>query len=282
MEHREPNDAWTLYDVDVSYTTDSYEKARKKAKAIEEEIIFMSESEKELERGARPKKPAKRLDDDYVALGHRGKKRCLSLPKPPPCRVSISSTEKQPSLSLPSSPQPPSLPLDPVMQFTAWDRYVVSALENIKEELAVLKRMVAGLTTTTNTISAPDGLNLPLKSTDDIVPLEAQLEDKSFQQQLVLFLSTVGGMDVAGATRRVLATIMTNEVAMKLNWVGHGGKMAFQTLKLCKVMCEAVRRSIMPPPKDAEIEQVAKVWLRNARDRSGGRKQRLMQSLKKK
>ncbi|KAG7461528.1 hypothetical protein MATL_G00192030 [Megalops atlanticus] len=73
---------------------------------------------------------------------------------------------------------------------------------------------------------------------------------------------TIGGIDFQTSTRRVMTTIFTNELAIKLNWVGHGGKMVFQSLKLSQVLCDAVRRGgTNPVPQDSVIENVAKLWL---------------------
>lgn len=58
-----------------------------------------------------------------------------------------------------------------------------------------------------------------------------------YQTLQTVYLGTIGGGDVASTTRRVMSTLMTNELATQLNWMGHGEKRGFRSLKLCKVVC---------------------------------------------
>ncbi|KAL1005005.1 hypothetical protein UPYG_G00053300 [Umbra pygmaea] len=65
-------------------------------------------------------------------------------------------------------------------------------------------------------------------------------------------------------------------IATQLIWNGSTHKRPFQNLRLRRVVTEAVRKcSFQPSPPDSEIENEIKVWLRNSRDRAGGRKKRV-------
>ncbi|KAG9339168.1 hypothetical protein JZ751_024026 [Albula glossodonta] len=99
------------------------------------------------------------------------------------------------------------------------------------------------------------------------------------QKRAEQITGTIGGIGAQNSKRHMMATIFTNELLIKLRWVGHGGKMAFQCLKLSQVLCDAIRRGgINPVPQESFIENMAKLWLRNGRDRCGGRNGRLSHS----
>ncbi|KAG7459317.1 hypothetical protein MATL_G00209380 [Megalops atlanticus] len=258
-EMKLPEASWVPYHIEIVYSTDNYMKAR-------ENRSLQCESEKDLQRGDRSRRLSKRYHEIEPGLISKRKHVAAfpiqqSLPKPPR-PISFSNyknpyaEERSNATSKPCSPAPcssPSPQLSPV-----------ASLPEIQQRAEQIT----------------EGITLPLRTLEDISSLETQLEDKTCRQELVLYLGTIGGIDIQTSTRRVMATIFTNELAIKLNWVGHGGKMAFQSLKLSQVLCDAVRRGgINPVPQDSVIENMAKLWLHNARDRSGGRKERLARSL---
>jgi hypothetical protein len=52
----------------------------------------------------------------------------------------------------------------------------------------------------------------------------------------VLYLGTIGGKDVAETTRRILRSIMTNDVARRMNFAGRGSKTAIGEMKILGVV----------------------------------------------
>jgi hypothetical protein len=52
----------------------------------------------------------------------------------------------------------------------------------------------------------------------------------------IKYLGSIGGKDVADTTRNVLRSLMNNSVAARMNFVGRGGKMAIQNMKLLHVI----------------------------------------------
>ncbi|KAK7149304.1 hypothetical protein R3I94_008818 [Phoxinus phoxinus] len=105
--------------------------------------------------------------------------------------------------------------------------------------------------------------------------LEQKMEDHQCRKDLTAYLGTIGGCNVQVATRRILTTLIGHSLATQLNWNGAHQKIPFQNLRIRRIVTEAVRKcSFQPSPPDSEIESEIKVWLRNSRDRAGGRKER--------
>jgi hypothetical protein len=52
----------------------------------------------------------------------------------------------------------------------------------------------------------------------------------------IRYLGAIGGKDVPEATRRIMSSIMTNQVARRMNFAGRGGKKAIQPMKLLRVI----------------------------------------------
>ena len=49
-------------------------------------------------------------------------------------------------------------------------------------------------------------------------------------------MGSIGGKDVAETTRRILRSIMTDVVAVRMNFAGRGGKVAIKDMKLLRVI----------------------------------------------
>ncbi|XP_076836640.1 uncharacterized protein LOC143482221 [Brachyhypopomus gauderio] len=133
----------------------------------------------------------------------------------------------------------------------------------------VLKKQTAG-------VVPPKDLTLPLNTILDIDHLETLLKDQDYKNEMIVYLGTVGGCDVQTTTRRVMSSLLVNSLALQLSWKGSGEKRSFQDLILCKVVIAAVHRSAPEQVTNAAVEAAIKVWLRNARDRDGGRKERML------
>jgi hypothetical protein len=123
---------------------------------------------------------------------------------------------------------------------------------------------------------APVGVNLPLNSLKDLRNLEATLEDNEKAKQLTRHLGSVGGRDVPDTTRRTMRTLMTNALAVRMNFEGRGDKVGISDSKVMKVIIRAVKRNrLCSKATRDDIETTVKLWLRYAKDRAGGRSCRL-------
>ncbi|KAI4886302.1 hypothetical protein NFI96_016742 [Prochilodus magdalenae] len=86
-----------------------------------------------------------------------------------------------------------------------------------------------------NKESPGPALILPLKTVDDFMDAEPQLQTKAVRCKTVSRFAVVGGGTPEAMIRRVLQSAMTNELAWSFNWAGKGAKRPFKdsTLKDC-------------------------------------------------
>ncbi|XP_065654382.1 uncharacterized protein LOC136080949 [Hydra vulgaris] len=123
-----------------------------------------------------------------------------------------------------------------------------------------------------------DSLDLPVCDIERLQQLEDALkQDKIVFIKLVKGVAAKGGQNLKEATKRMISSVINNEVAKKLNWTGQGelNKKSFRALKFCQVIEKAIRRNL--PTKDAtdsEIQKAIVAFLSGALDRNGGRKER--------
>ncbi|XP_063041564.1 uncharacterized protein LOC134436333 [Engraulis encrasicolus] len=122
---------------------------------------------------------------------------------------------------------------------------------------------------------------LPLKELDTLLDLEARLLFSSdLKHKLINTLALRGGMTVKDCVWRMMSHLLTNTLALKINWRGINGKTAFHSLQLKDVLTRAVRQNRMTSESsDMEIEAAIKRWLQLAADREGGRKARQMRQI---
>ncbi|XP_065650851.1 uncharacterized protein LOC136079017 [Hydra vulgaris] len=93
--------------------------------------------------------------------------------------------------------------------------------------------------------------------------------------KLTQHLGLQGGATVKETVRRVMKMVITDKLANKFNFMGHGNKHAFSALHIKDIVCDSVRANSMTiDAKNAEIESAIKTWLRVLSDRGGGRKKR--------
>lgn len=124
--------------------------------------------------------------------------------------------------------------------------------------------------------TVPEGLNLPVDSIRSIDELSARVRcDTGLKKRLASFLSTLGGRDLGKTVGGIMKALVTSRLALQFNWVGSNDKRSFAELKLAAVVCDAVRMNQSTSlANNKEIEEKIKAWLRQARDRDGGRKRR--------
>ena len=52
----------------------------------------------------------------------------------------------------------------------------------------------------------------------------------------VQYFKNLGGLSASDMTRRILRKVMTDDIAAQMNWKGHNGKLAFESLKISDVI----------------------------------------------
>lgn len=125
---------------------------------------------------------------------------------------------------------------------------------------------------------------LPVSSIQEMVALDKSLGENKTYLKLVQFLGMLGGKDSDDSTRRVLSHIMTNRLALQLNWAGGERKRSIQEFpRVIQLIVASVRHnSHLKHSTQDMVEQCIKRWLRYAMDRDGGRtKRRLLKEEEK-
>ncbi|XP_031348267.1 uncharacterized protein LOC116174475 [Photinus pyralis] len=90
-------------------------------------------------------------------------------------------------------------------------------------------------------------------------------------------LQLIGGKDLSDTCKRVLGKILSNEVAVAMNWSGRNQKEGFVHLNnIVNLVLVTVRKNpLCRDTNKQEVENSIKIWLRNASDRDGGRNKRM-------
>ncbi|XP_047130484.2 uncharacterized protein LOC100198834 isoform X2 [Hydra vulgaris] len=172
---------------------------------------------------------------------------------------------------------------------------IFTLLVELKSEVANLQKQTIYNTTMLQTLSQggiqDDGnifetLDLPVCDRKQLQQLEDIItKDNLLFNKLVHGVASKGGQDLKEAVRRIVSSLMENDVVKQMNWSGLGEnlKKPFRDLKCRQVLERALRRN--PPTKGASESDVQKAvvhYLAGASDRNGGRKQRaIRQSIKK-
>ncbi|XP_076434855.1 uncharacterized protein LOC143274809 [Babylonia areolata] len=126
-------------------------------------------------------------------------------------------------------------------------------------------------------VELPEDLNLPLSSVEDVTNLESRLvDDDQLEQSLTTSLSGIGGTNIWRLVKCILQCLMTDSCAQNYNWKGQmGDKLPFQPLRLCRLVTNAVKKNEgTQSAAHSEIEQKIKFWLKVAKERDCGRKER--------
>ncbi|KAK4886188.1 hypothetical protein RN001_002459 [Aquatica leii] len=106
----------------------------------------------------------------------------------------------------------------------------------------------------------------PITSDEQFDSLEQLLNIEDDMQLLVEQISKIGGTNIYNFVKRVLSTLITNEMALKYSWLGRKGKKAFSKLNMAKLVIDAGERvGLVRNRSDAEV--AIQTWLKRASDR---------------
>ncbi|WAQ94123.1 hypothetical protein MAR_006594 [Mya arenaria] len=133
------------------------------------------------------------------------------------------------------------------------DIRIIRGMEEIKTEQKEIKAMLATvlqhLDVDHRDCQVPEGITLPLYTLEDVERNEGMLQDSTVFKMMVDHLSSIGGSSVKAMSKRVMKVVRKNS---------------------------AVKRNF--PSSDNSVTDFIKDWLRNARDRDGGRQKRMKHS----
>ncbi|XP_056152883.1 protein diaphanous homolog 1 isoform X2 [Lampris incognitus] len=271
-----------IYKPEVRIYRLDYERARRKAKRAETTNCLNSESDSMLGRFNQIRHSNSRYTEYQSSseedIGLPPQKHCVPIPPSPPASPSSLSQPAAPAPPAPpAAPAPPAPPTPPLhsrrQTITPTERHIISQLENLKEEVAVIKQLLLSRNSRTSPAAVlPEGIHLPMGNLQDLNKVETMLKEEACYSEVAKYLATLGGANASSNTRWILVRLLTTPLAQQLCWRGSGQKLAFGDMLVCRAVIDAVTRSCQATA--FEVEAAIKLWLRNARDRDGGRSRR--------
>ncbi|XP_071400917.1 hemicentin-2-like isoform X2 [Centroberyx affinis] len=152
--------------------------------------------------------------------------------------------------------------------------HILMVLEEIKETQQIQRQMINALLKQGDCASAilPDGANFPLASIEDVNSIEQRLVETAFMNNVVSIIRDIGGATLDEAIQRIMAFLMTNDLALQYNLAGCHGKRAFETLRLFEVIYGGLKKNKMTQTVNKkEAKKAISKWFKGARDRGGDR-----------
>lgn len=302
-------------DVNVKYKTKNYENAVNKLKLLENEsgLSSSSGSEDYCEQRSRRRifKNSRYTDavsdDELPKIPKPIKSRNYNnkfddihsdnLSKSPKRNTFENDTSKNLSVNMHSSCADLNISdndvtlteVEPVYTFQRLQETVRHSEDLLKRLITKMDILSSDLKYTTMLIQNPQQLiqkeykesdivnSLPVTTVESLQQLETKLQDpKIFFDMCASSLTVIGGRDMKETVRRLLAKILSHNVALTINWSGKNEKLAFkQCENTVKLILAITRKNPMCSNVTCqEVESVIKVWLRSAGDRMGGRDKR--------
>lgn len=277
--------------VKIMYQTKDYEKARKKLKEAECKSDLQTEAEEEEVTKKRTKRPNPKYDDsessdsDSEIRPQSPKKKKKTLPTLP-------TLPALPPLPIPPSPAKAngqnsnSQDLISSGNFKArTSEFELKVLKGIEQMRLQMQHNTTMLQLLLKKVDLPAFQdededqsclpNMPITSLEQFNEVNEAIKNDDIRNRMIRKLGTIGGDNIKQSVRRVMASILNNDVAKKMNWLGRGGKKAFSISLLKDVLLLTVRKNrCCRDATDKDIEDAAKDWLRYSCDRDGGRKDR--------
>ncbi|KAF6773998.1 hypothetical protein AHF37_06576 [Paragonimus kellicotti] len=145
-----------------------------------------------------------------------------------------------------------------------------------KRIISLLSQLCAafGTPTASTSTTVKPALRL-LKTNEEMDILESSLSDENKFDSFVHTISSIGGADLSDVVRRILQSLVHNDLAKTINWKGTNGKRNFSSMRLASAIKAAVSCNVrLENITHESIEKRIQRWFQNAPDRDGGRNQR--------
>ncbi|KAF5274154.1 hypothetical protein FQR65_LT17076 [Abscondita terminalis] len=110
-----------------------------------------------------------------------------------------------------------------------------------------------------------------LQTIEETKNFEKKLEDSKYFSEMVAYFNEIGGRDYKDTVRNILRKLFITNFCKRYNWCGRGEKENFNQYKNILQLILGVTRKQNSASTFNGIDDVMKIWLRNARNRDGGR-----------
>lgn len=118
------------------------------------------------------------------------------------------------------------------------ERKIFACIEEVKVQVHLHTRLLQAMATKIDSIGNADDLEeknlqgidiiFPISTKGDLLHANNLLENEDHRRKLVKSLKTIGGKSVKASVRRLLAHMISNQVAQQINWLGKGGDSFFK------------------------------------------------------
>ncbi|KAI8794344.1 transposase domain-containing protein [Biomphalaria glabrata] len=286
MKEQQPADkTWPTYQVRILRRYENFEEA-KKGSILAQETSDLNEdiSLLPLGRGARvtKKRTFSSSEEEIQPFKKMAEKAVTQLPVPPKVPKDLASGESR--LENESTINILKTLVEVKHQVISLSQQVVGladTVQQLKDVIAQQARVIASL----QPPPAEENfdVNLPLSSLEEFDFHEEKLSDDIYRKFLIAKLSHFGGIHLKHTIKKILDYMMTTTLQCQFNWAGKPGwkgngvaRRGFQHCQLCLVIADSVRLTKnLASTTNEEVFSSIKIYLRNARDRQGGRRRRL-------
>ncbi|XP_053984607.1 uncharacterized protein LOC128879469 isoform X2 [Hylaeus volcanicus] len=240
--------------------SDTYSKARRKARDAEDTSDLLSEAE-----SSRKRKKTKR----FISSETEDSDESMCFPSPPPMPEMKKENEAAATEADSSSNSQEDTTLKYLKIIIQQQHLQRALLTDILGRVEALEQRISKVDT------VPEGKRFifvlpivyPINTSEDMSLLENYLQDDGNFKDAVTELSQTGGSVNYNFIKRVLTLILSNQLAMGYSWMGRKGKQKFNSTNVAKVLIEAAQQMGLGQVKK-DTETSIMLWLRRAAERT--------------